>query len=227
MYDFSDAITPPFISEEDSEKLKIKFDGVENFTQNYSQAHQDLFVLSILNGKQNGTYVEIGGAHPINISNTYLLEKYFGWYGIAFEIDCERVDYYNEKRKNKCICGDATNLDYSKIFKENNLPKQIDYLQVDIEPAWQTFESLKQIDLDTYRFSVITFETDTYMSENKNIVIESRNLLERYGYKLISKNVKTNTWPFEDWYIDPLIVSENVYSQFYSDGLESIDVLYK
>ena len=36
---------------------------------------QDIFVLSMLNGKKNGVYVEIGADQPRVISNTYLLEN--------------------------------------------------------------------------------------------------------------------------------------------------------
>lgn len=85
------------------DSLKVKFEGSENIECNYSQALQDMFVLSILNGKRNGTYVEIGGYDGINLSNTYLLEKDFGWTGIAFEIEQEKTDKYNTQRKNKCL----------------------------------------------------------------------------------------------------------------------------
>ena len=59
--------------QEDLEKLRYKFNGAETIKNNYSQAFQDMFVLSILDGKKNGTYVEIGGDHGVIISNTYLL----------------------------------------------------------------------------------------------------------------------------------------------------------
>ncbi len=32
--------------------------------ENHSQAYQDLFVLTMLGGKKNGRYLEIGGNHP-------------------------------------------------------------------------------------------------------------------------------------------------------------------
>ena len=210
----------------DIDKLKLKFDGVDKVDHNYSQAFQDLFVLTMLNGKQDGVYVEIGGSDPININNTYILEKTFGWKGLSFEIDEEIVDYYNSTRINKCICLDATTADYSKIFEENNLPKHIDYLQVDIEPAWQTLKSLKQVDLDTYRFSVITFETDAYQG-NSAVIKESRSIFADYGYQLVASNVRNLSNPFEDWYVDPQVVSEDIWKQFQCDNLESSEVIFK
>jgi hypothetical protein len=71
----------------DLKKLRHKFPSIETIENNYSQAFQDLFTLSILDGKRNGTYVEIGGDHAVIISNTYLLETEFDWTGVSFEID--------------------------------------------------------------------------------------------------------------------------------------------
>jgi hypothetical protein len=208
------------------EKLKIKFDGAEEIENNHSQAFQDLFVLTMLNGKRNGIYVEIGGADPIDINNTYILERNFNWTGVSFEIDEEVTKDYNTKRVNRCYCLDATTADYTKIFEENKLLKHMDYLQVDIEPAWQTLKSLKQIDLDTYRFSVITFETDAYYGNNL-VISESREILKNHGYQLVASNVKNSGNPFEDWYVDPKVIPETIWKQFICDNLEASEVIYK
>ena len=53
--------------------FKYKFDGLENIEQSYSQCLQEMFVLASLNGKQKGTYLEIGANQPVFINNTYLL----------------------------------------------------------------------------------------------------------------------------------------------------------
>jgi len=42
-----------------------------------SQHLQDLFVLSELDYKSNGFFVEFGATNGLSISNTWLLEKYF------------------------------------------------------------------------------------------------------------------------------------------------------
>ncbi len=50
-----------------------------------SQYRQDLFVLSELDFKRNGFFVEFGATNGVGLSNTYLLEKEFGWHGILSE----------------------------------------------------------------------------------------------------------------------------------------------
>ena len=197
----------------DLEKLRHKFPRLENIENNYSQAFQDMFALSILNGKRNGTYVEIGGDHPVIISNSYLLETQFDWVGVSFEIDREKVDQFNSFRKNKCICADATTFDYKEFFIENEYPKQIDYLQVDIEPAWQTLNALNALPLDDYRFSVITYETDVY-KDGPDSGEEAMEILLSKGYEILVRNVANQNNPYEDWYVDPSVVDENIISKF-------------
>lgn len=197
----------------DLENLRYKFPGVENIENNYSQAFQDMFALSILDGKRNGHYVEIGGDHAVIISNTYLLETQFDWVGVSLEIDQEKVNGYNSLRKNKCLCDDATTFDYKTFFIENNFPKQIDYLQVDIEPAWQTLNALKTLPLDDYRFSVITYETDLY-KDGPDAGEEAMEILLSKGYKLVVRNVANQNNPYEDWYVDPSAVDENIVNKF-------------
>lgn len=195
------------------DRLKYKFEGSNLIEKNYSQAFQDLFVLSVLDGKKSGTYVEIGGDHPININNSYLLEKEYGWKGISFELSSSKVEYYNSIRENICICVDATKVNYKQIFSTHGLSNRIDYLQVDIEPSWQTLLALKQLPLDEYRFSVITFETDLY-KDGPEASDECHKLLMKYGYELIIKNVANEGFPYENWYIDPTVVKKEIINIF-------------
>ena len=55
--------------------LKRRFTNDEKISYNYSQADQGIFVLSMLDGLEYGTYLEIGAAWPDHISNTALLES--------------------------------------------------------------------------------------------------------------------------------------------------------
>ena len=215
----------PHYFRSDYQNLKTKFTGAENIENNWSQSMQDMFVLSMLDGKRNGVYVEIGADQPRVINNSYLLEKDFDWAGVSFELDGNKVIYFNSIRRNKCLCEDATTYDYKFLFEDRNFPKQIDYLQLDIEPAEGTLAALKALPLDDYRFSVITYETDVY-SAGADIQDEQIEILESHGYQLVAKNVKCEGNPYEDWWIDPAIVSENVWKPYKTRiGLESNEVI--
>lgn len=204
------------------EKLRYKFNSSKSIKKNYSQAYQDMFVLSMLDGKRNGTYLEIGAMDAKFISNTYLLEKQFNWSGISIDIhDVSRKSFLREGRKNKIIIQDALSIDYNKLLKENCLPHQIDYLQLDIEPQAQTLECLKKLPLDTYRFSVITYETDYYdpsvsREQSKKNREESRKIILSHGYELVVGNIANTSKndPFEDWYVDPTIIDKDIIKIF-------------
>jgi hypothetical protein len=156
--------------------LKRPFDGSQTLQRNFSQAFQDIFVLTVLNGKRNGFYLEIGGALPKDINNTFLLESVFGWNGLSVEHDPCLVSQYNAVRQNKTLQRDALQIDYTEWLAD--APEQIDYLSIDIEPARQTLAALKKILEAPHRFSVITYETDLYQSPDG---LPSREILESAG----------------------------------------------
>jgi hypothetical protein len=65
-------------SESAAEALKV-------LSQSRSQIRQDLFVLATLGFKRDGYFVEFGATDGVELSNTHLLEKGFGWRGILAE----------------------------------------------------------------------------------------------------------------------------------------------
>lgn len=210
----------------DYENLKFKFSGSENIENNYSQSMQDMFVLSVLDGKRNGVYVEIGADKPRVINNSYLLESQYDWSGVSFEIESDKVDYFNTIRKNKCICADATKFDYKSLFDERKYPTQIDYLQLDCDPPQITLECLKKLPLEDYRFSVITFETDLYAG-GQDVQIEHWQILSSLGYQRVVKNIKNEGNPYEDWWIDPLEINKHMWKQFVNENVEFSEVILK
>lgn len=75
----------------------------DNNEKHYSQFGQDLFVFKeVFNGKREGIFVDVGGNHPINANNTYLLEQN-GWHGIAIEPQEKLRDLWPLLRKTKCL----------------------------------------------------------------------------------------------------------------------------
>lgn len=196
-----------------------KFNGIDT----YSQACQDLFVIEMLSKKNNGFYFEIGASHPFESSNTFLLENKYGWNGISIEVDKETADYFNNNRKNRCDLFDATALNYDAFFKINKMPQQIDYLSLDIEPAENTFKALKLLPFSKYRFSVITYEHESY-SAGDIYMSKSRDYLKKNGYELVVANVKSRGRDFEDWWIDPKVINKDIWLPFVNENIEYSEI---
>lgn|GEM_PF-941642 len=176
----------------------------------YSSAGEDVFVLATLDFKRGGAYLEIGSQDPISASNTFLLERQYGWKGVSLEIRDDFNKFFSWHRDNSCVHADATNVNYESLLQQTGLGRQIDYLQVDIDPAENNLLCLQKLPLDQYRFSVITFEHDVYAS-GEQVMQQSRALLHQLGYQLVAASVQRQGKAFEDWWVDPLIVKK--YSQ--------------
>lgn len=182
-----------------------KYGKVTNGFESFSSNLQDFAVAKLFNFKEKGCYVEIGSQDPIKNSNTCALEKNYLWFGLSFELDQQYVDFFNWSRKNICIQGDATKQNYLKIFDENKIPNQIDYLQIDIDPPIASLTALKALPHSQYRFTFITFEHDAYAVGN-DIADQQRKVLFDLGYVILAKNVMSEDKIFEDWWVDPLNV---------------------
>jgi len=209
-------------SETHKDVFRFKFEGIENIKTNFSQCYQDMFVLSLLNGKKNGTYLEIGSADPFKGNNTFLLEHKFDWEGQGVEILPHEVEKYNKVRKNKAILKNALEINYEELLTEMSNYHQndgcFDYLQVDCEPPSISFEILKMIPFDQFKFAVITFEHDYYADLEKTIRDESRKYLESKGYVLVIGNVSMNDFcPYEDWWVHPDLVSQDKIAELLND----------
>lgn len=172
---------------------------------NKSQIGQDLWVIDKMKGKIGGTFLDIGGGHPIKLNNTYLLEKKYNWEGVSIDLGppgthmCENMSlqeyksYWENKRNTPLVCADALKLDYGEMLEKFNLPTTIDYLSMDLEPPRLTTQCLNQIPFSKYQFNVITFETDSYR-DNTTLKL-SRDFLTPLGYILVESDQQ------EDWYV--------------------------
>jgi hypothetical protein len=208
------------------DRLRFKFSGSELIEKNYSQAYQDVFVLAILNGKRNGTYLEIGAQEPFYQNNSALLETEFDWKGTSIEIREDLCKMFTEQRKNQIICKDATKMNYEKLLDEMNVGTDLDYLQVDCEPSKTTFEILTAIPFEKYRFATITYEHDHSVDITSSYRDKSRRFLKSYGYELIVKDVAFNDeYTFEDWWIHPDLVDSNRANQMKSVNTDITNVV--
>ena len=201
---------------------------------NYNgQVLQDKFVVSILKNKQNGYFLEIGSNHPKLINNTYVLEKELNWKGIMIEYDNSWISYYNLERPNSIhIINDATKINYNELLKYNNAPKNIDYLQIDLEVSNRstltTLELLNNNVFNEYKFATVTFEHDIYDGDKFNTRLDSRKIFLNRGYILVFPDVRNGQHAFEDWYIHPDLVDMNYINKIKSEqSLDYNDIMVR
>ena len=206
-----------------TKNLKIDFKGSSQLKEFYSQAGQDLFVLTALDGKKNGKFIEIGAHHPTFISNTYLLESKFGWDGILIELNKVFADNCKNGRSSRVICDDATQIDYDSIFDELG---EIDYISLDIDGI-HTLRALKKLPLNNHKIKVITFEHDLWQSKDgTHVRIESRKIFNNLGYERICSDVSNKNNIYEDWYVHPELVDVKNLKKLKSDGKNWDEILF-
>ena len=201
----------PLYNKKKHSKLKFKFNDSEKIEKNFSESYQDMFVLSMLNGKKSGTYLEIGAGNSFYGNNTALLEQQFNWTGVSLDIDEGFVNAHTQERKNPCLLKDATKINYEIFLSEMGFSNEIDYLQLDCDPPEVTYKILLTIPFETHKFAVITYEHDYYCDETKSFQEKSRKYLESYGYVRIVNNISPDgERSYEDWWVHPDLIDNTI-----------------
>lgn len=191
-------------------QLRYKFKDYDKIYRNFSQVYQDLFTLSMLDGKRNGTYLEIGTAGPDHGNNTKLLEE-LGWTGVGIEWDKNLAASYAAARKNPVLNQDALKTDYIELTQKIAVNGVIDYLQLDCEPASTTYEIMTRIPFNLIKFAVITYEHDDYVDMTGQYRNLSRAFLRERGYELVVSDISPDgVSNFEDWWVHPDLVSKDI-----------------
>ena len=180
-----------------------------------AQAGQDAFVALALDGKIGGTFVDLGAGDPKEFSNTFTLERFFGWSGILADIATKDALIEKRSSANK-IFGDA--LDRKVVEAILELAKKdddtIDFLSLDLEPPEVTLSCLSGLPLDRVLFRVLTVEHDRYRG-NSIVKFAMNGILEGFGYERVAEDVRMiaryksgrhGLVPVEDWWIHPSLV---------------------
>lgn len=171
----------------------------------YSQAWQDQFVANLLNFKRGGYYLDVGSGSPDSQNNTYFFDTELNWKGLCVD-SSDYIEDYKKIRSGHFINGDATKIDYKKVFDEFKFPHRIDFLSIDIDE--NSALALKQMPFEDYKFSIIIIEHDLYRI-GSSLRNEEREILKKHNYHLLFGDVLVPLacgalpWqPFEDWWVD-------------------------
>ena len=193
-----------------------------------SQIYQDIFVLYTLNWKRNGFFVEFGSTNGFDLSNSYLLEKDFGWKGIL----CEPASVWKEdlkKNRNsildfRCVwktSGKTLNLivpskpEFSKISilknqKSLNVDQSEKVETVSLIDLLNTYNAPKNIDylsIDTEGSEYEILEAFDFSKYRISIITCEHNFSKEREkiLKLLNKNGYQRVFQglsrWDDWYI--------------------------
>jgi len=182
--------------------------------ETYSQRGQDRFAIDFLKNKHYGTYLDFGCRGPIEINNTYLLEKNYKFKGLSFDIDKEAIDEWKntDRDSENAICVDLMCLEIEKTLDEFYTNRNIDYFSFDLEPPLLTLDVLKKFPFDSYTFGIVTFEHDYY--RGFDTVNPSREIFLNNGYRKVTTEVmnkydftQSDVFLSEDWWFHPDLVS--------------------
>lgn len=199
-----------------------------------SQINQDIFVISNLHGKKNGFFVEFGATDGIGLSNTFLLEKEYGWNGILVEPgkNWSKELVINRKSKIDFRCVAASSKKYV-MFSETTSPELSTISGFEnhdqnkrITKSTYSVETVSLIDLLTEHdapkiidyISIDTEGTEFDILKNfdfdkykfKIMTVEHNFTAEREKiFQLLTTNGYQRMWSeftqFDDWYINPSI----------------------
>jgi hypothetical protein len=75
------------------------------------------------------------------------------------------------------VIDNAIAIDYKNLFKDNNVPKDIDYASLDIDSG--TTNVLQLLPLDDYNIKVITIEHDRYLIGDIFMNLQRKHLLDK------------------------------------------------
>ena len=170
-----------------------------------AQLGQDRFVALALDGKRNGTFLDIGAGEPRDISNTWWLETELGWAGVL--CDLETCDRLTRERKSP-VLRDAFRQDWRHIA--TSLADEdgfIDFLSMDLEPPDLTMALVQSFPWDAVRFRVLTVEHDAYRAGGDSRRERMAEILEAHGYLRVG-TASLNGAEIDDWWVDPSQVDE-------------------
>ena len=192
-----------------------------------SQLFQDIFVLNYLKYKKQGYFVEIGAADGEKFSNTWLLEKNYGWIGILVEPS----KIWQEKLYKNRIANIDTRAVWQKSgfhleFAEAAFPElsglttklstdvqTIDKFKVEtvsLNELLKNYNAPKHIDylsIDTEGTEIDILEHFDFKNYNFSFVsvehnyrderCRIRDILTKNGYQHFSSEISD----FDDWYV--------------------------
>lgn len=167
-----------------------------------SQLGQDLWVLERSGHKREGFFVEFGATDGVTLSNTWLLEKHFGWTGICADPNPKFFAQLQDNRtcqvSNACIAGKSG--ETVEFILADAFGGIAEFADVDTHKAKrQAYKS------EGHVISVQTISLDDFLTDN--------NAPQEIDYLSIdtegSEYEILKDFPFDKWKIQRMTVEHN------------------
>ena len=131
------------------------------YKKSTAQLGQDLFTLFFLQKRRDGYFIEIGAGDGKNISNTYLLEKEFGWSGILVEPNPVFHSSIRKLRENSILID-------RPVFNQSG--KLVNFICVENSPELSTISDfINSSNHDRSKFNTLMVETISF----RNLLLET------------------------------------------------------
>jgi FkbM family methyltransferase len=150
------------VLDEKNKKLLLRFiNFLENKKNIFSQLYQDMFAEFIIDNNFDKTFLEFGATDGLEYSNSYTLEKYFGWKGVLSEPDPQWHNALKDNRPNTKIIFDC-------IWTNSN--KKLNFLSSDVG-VYSTIDTFKFNEKDS-----MPGNTNSRNKSFKNITVNTISL---------------------------------------------------
>ena len=171
-----------------------------------SQLGQDLWVLETTKYKRSGFFVEFGATNGVLLSNTWLLEKEFGWQGICAE---PNPKFYEQLKNNRnCIVSNQY------IGRETG--QQVEFILADVYGGSREFASADHHEEKRNAYASAGNIT-TFTSISLDDFLEQHHAPRDIDYMSIdtegSEYDLLSRFPFEKWNIRLLTIEHNYAEQ--------------
>jgi hypothetical protein len=168
-------------------------------SKSFAQIRQDLWVLHETRHKRNGYFVEFGAADGVNLSNTCLLEREFGWRGILAEPNTvwhaalrqnrnAAIDGHRQSRRDHTVVEVET-VALNDLLAQHDAPHDIDYISIDTEGS--EFDILSAFDFERWNVTLFSVEHNATAQEQG-----LDRLMQRHGYERRYPGISK----FDAWY---------------------------
>jgi len=211
--------------------LEKKLDETKNsspqsinfLVESKSQNGQDLFALLSNDFKRNGVFIEFGAYDGVIFSNTYLLEKNFGWTGILIDPIPSHFESMKLNRKSKLIHGAitpnhqesvlieelpasdlSTFVNKRKMFRKIHQVKAYTLQEVIIQNLSSNEIDFLSIDIEGNDIDILkSLDLNTYKIKAVCVEhnfregsIEIITYMDKYGYDLVNSEFSKNDYWF-------------------------------